>query len=240
MYKCKTCEKEFENRRSYIGHSSSHRPRKRTNVIEKTKNPNICRHCKREFPSGSQLGGHSRGCNKNPSYREFCNKIGNLKRGITLSKEHKEKISKARIEYLNKNPGQIPYLLNHSSRESYPEKLFREALEKENISDWKYNFPVKRFALDFAFPKFQVDIEIDGDTHLSELVKKKDSRRDQVLFELGWKVYRFKASDIIKNLQDVMKQVLDIVKSNRLMGYQDRDVLEGESHGTTTGGCEVL
>jgi len=43
------------------------------------------------------------------------------------SQETKEKISEIRKAFLKENPDKVPYRLNHSSRESYPEKIFREA-----------------------------------------------------------------------------------------------------------------
>ena len=38
------------------------------------------------------------------------------------SEETKKKISEIRKKYLSENPDKVPYKLNHSSTESYPEK----------------------------------------------------------------------------------------------------------------------
>jgi len=51
----------------------------------------------------------------------------------TTSDETKKKISETRIKYLKENPDKVPYLLNHSRNESYPEKYFNELFNKENI-----------------------------------------------------------------------------------------------------------
>lgn len=60
----------------------------------------------------------------------------------THSEETKNKISIIRKKFLTENPDMIPYKLNHKSKgESYPEKYFREWLEKENISfEQEYQF----------------------------------------------------------------------------------------------------
>jgi len=55
-------------------------------------------------------------------------------KGKHHSKETKDKISKIRIEYLTKHPDKVPYLLNHSSKISYPEELlFNKLTELNNL-----------------------------------------------------------------------------------------------------------
>ena len=57
------------------------------------------------------------------------------------NEETKNRISRSRKEYLEKHPEKVPYTLNHKSKgESYPEKYFREWLEKENISFGQFDF----------------------------------------------------------------------------------------------------
>lgn len=55
------------------------------------------------------------------------------------TQETKDKISKARIKYLLEHPDKIPYLLNHSSNESYPEKYFNELLVNQYKLPLKYH-----------------------------------------------------------------------------------------------------
>jgi len=206
MYICDICGKEYENRKSYIGHHSSHKIRiKRIKpIIEKLIPIKYCKYCNKEFSDGRKLGGHQSWCTFNPNTQLTRDRIGNAFRDRILTVEHKDKISEARKKYLDDNPGQIPYLLNHSSKESNPEKIFREELEKRNITGWIQEYPVKRFSLDFAFPDEMIDVEIDGSTHLQENVKKKDTERDIILSDLGWKVYRINAKEIKNNLNKIV------------------------------------
>jgi len=72
-------------------------------------------------------------CKNNPKIEETrlkCNTWGKKKH----SQETKDKISKSRIKYLMEHPDKVPYLLNHSSRMSYPEKIFKNALIEMNIT----------------------------------------------------------------------------------------------------------
>lgn len=112
------------------------------------------------------------------------------------SEETKKKISKSRIKYLQENPDKVPYIINHSSKKSYPEQIFENALISSNITGWIYGYRHSIYEYDFAWPELKIDVEIDGSTHLSDKVKKIDERRDIFSISKGWKVIRFTANDI--------------------------------------------
>lgn len=112
------------------------------------------------------------------------------------TQETKDKISKSRIKFLEENPDKVPYIINHSSKKSYPEKVFENALISSGIKGWEYNYRNGIYAYDFGFPKLKIDVEIDGGTHLTEKVKKIDSRRDEWSKSQGWKVIRFTAKEV--------------------------------------------
>jgi hypothetical protein len=52
-----------------------------------------------------------------------------------LSKKTKDKISKSMTKYLEDNPDMVPYRRFHNGRMSWPEKVFFNALVKNNISE---------------------------------------------------------------------------------------------------------
>jgi very-short-patch-repair endonuclease len=126
------------------------------------------------------------------------------KPGRKHTDETKDKISKARIKYLEEHPDQVPYLLNHSSVESYPEKYFQSILEKTKINYERY-YQISIYQLDFAFVEIGVDLEIDGEQHYSNAdVMKSNKKRDIFLTKNGWKVIRIKWGDF-KRLKDFEK-----------------------------------
>jgi len=118
------------------------------------------------------------------------------------SKEAKDKISKSRIKFLLENPDMVPYKLNHSSKESYPEKYFTDVFNKEGISVTRYH-RIGLYELDFCIIDSKIDIEIDGSQHIYDLkIKKSDIRRDKFLRKNGWTIIRinwaeYKKLDII-------------------------------------------
>lgn len=116
-------------------------------------------------------------CCENP------NRIDIKKR--VVSEETRRRISEARKKYLNEHPEMVPFKLNHSSKESYPEKYFREWLQKENIFSEK-QYQVDRYTLDFAWPEKGFYIEIDGGQHNLSWMKEHDIKRTQYLLDKGW------------------------------------------------------
>jgi very-short-patch-repair endonuclease len=123
----------------------------------------------------------------------------------------KKKISDRRIAYLTANPDKVPYKINHSSKKSWPEQVFENALIASGIGGWKYAFQNGIYEYDFAFLDKKIDVEIDGGTHKSEKVKRIDKRRDEFSKSQGWTVIRFEASrvkkDVIGCVND-LKQIL--------------------------------
>ena len=199
-YICDKCNKEFDKRHSLIGHKKNCCKIK----VEKIKVEKVykCKYCDLTFDSGFSLGGHIVNCKLDPNYNEKRNKkienLSNKNIGKKHSDETKQKISKSRKEYLLNTPDKVPYLLNHSRNESYPEKYFWEIFEKENIGIIK-SHRVGLYELDFSIPNKKIDIEIDGDQHYYDTkIAESDIRRNKYLSDLGWDTIRIKWSDFKK------------------------------------------
>lgn len=62
--------------------------------------------------------------------------------------------------------------------------------------------------MDFAFEEDKIDIEIDGDQHfLDDRIVEHDIKRNTILSELGWTIYRIKWSEF-KKLDFLSKQLI--------------------------------
>ena len=129
------------------------------------------------------------------------------------TKETKEKLSISRLRYLEEHPDEVPYKLNHSSKKSYPEIVFENALNSNNIKGWTYNYRSGIYAYDFAWPEQKIDVEIDGGTHLTDKVKRIDERRDIFSKSKGWTVLRFTA----KEVKDDVTKCVNKLKENLRM-----------------------
>ena len=207
---CKFCGKECKNRNSLAQHE-----------IRCKENPNKIN----IYISNFNNIGHAawnKGLTKETDERverRGLNLHNNVKSGKTIFKGHahseetKKKLSRIRKEYLSENPEKVPYLINHSSKTSYPEKYFIELFNKESIN-LKYHHRINKYELDFCDLGKKVDIEIDGEQHyVDKRVVDSDKDRDEFLRNLGWKVFRIRWSTYQKlNLNERRKVVKQIVK----------------------------
>lgn len=121
--------------------------------------------------------------------KETKEKIRNFNLGRKASIKTRKKLSESRKRFLNLNPDKVPYVLNHSSNQSYPEKYFMECFL--NVKNIKSQYRVKRYSLDFANPLTKRYVEIDGEQHyVDSRIVNHDKRRTICLYQLGWDVKR--------------------------------------------------
>lgn len=101
-------------------------------------------------------------------------------------------------KFLKENPDKIPYLLNHSSKISYPEKYFKELFDSLKIN-LEFQYSLYPYFLDFAKIESKIDIEIDGGQHTyDKRIVEHDKKRNDYLEKLGWKIIRIKWSEYKK------------------------------------------
>lgn len=174
-----------------------------------------CKYCEFETDNPLSLGGHMTNCKLNPSYKERIKKLSDKGKLRKQSDETRKKISIGRTKYLMNNPDKVPYLLNHSRTESYPEKYFYEIFIEEGLEVEKA-YKISLYELDFCIPSKKIDIEIDGDQHyLDNKISDSDIRRNKYLEDRGWDIIRIKWSDYQKmdsiNKREYIKNLIDYI-----------------------------
>ena len=168
-----------------------------------------CKYCGFTTENGLKLGGHITNCKLNPNYKIRCSKLSEIGKNRKLSDETKKKISNSRKEYLKNNPDKVPYLLNHSRNESYPEKYFTEVFLDKNINITK-SYRIGLYELDFCILDKKIDIEVDGSQHyLDNKIIESDKRRNKYLEDLGWDIIRIKWSEYQLLNKDSKKYFID-------------------------------
>lgn len=203
---CEFCQKEWKKGRSYKNH-----------IICCSKNPN------RIYKSGmTGKTAWNKGLTKetdervNQIHRTRKLSIKNGKyvpHGTKHSEETKQKIRKIRLDFLEKNPDMVPYLLNHYSKgESYPEKYWREVLENAGIL-FEQEKRLGLYRLDFAI-NGNINLEIDGDQHYTDKrIIESNQRRDGFLQSNGWSVIRIRWSHYLSLSPDRREEyVTNILK----------------------------
>lgn len=80
-----------------------------------------------------------------------------------------------------------------------------------HINEWEVTFrrqhPIACYVVDFYCHELKLVIEIDGDVHDNEDVKKNDEIKEQTLKNLGLTVIRFKNEAVFKNARSVLEAI---------------------------------
>lgn len=145
-----------------------------------------------------------------------------------ITDEMRSKISKAQLKLVKEGKHHGWTVRN---KKSFPEEFFTRVLKNncfiEN-KDYYVNYPVrqdklglnnkKSYFLDFYFPKYNLDLEIDGRQHEDEDRKKSDEIRDKALINNGYKVYRIKWRELRgpsekKYIKNEIGNFFDYIKS---------------------------
>lgn len=95
--------------------------------------------------------------------------------------------------------------------ESPIEELFFEACRKYGVEVMP-QYEIGRYRIDFVMPEQKVAIELDGhDYHKTKAQRTNDTERERYLQKQGWQVIRFTGTEIYKNVQQCVQDVIDII-----------------------------
>jgi very-short-patch-repair endonuclease len=118
-------------------------------------------------------------------------------KGTTLTAEAKAKISVGMKKAHTEGRGWLIGKTRNERKPSYPEQFFMNVIENE-FADKNYQseFRVSKFAIDFAWVKKKIAIEIDGQFHRLPEYVERDARKDKCLKANGWKLLRIPWKDM--------------------------------------------
>jgi len=144
---------------------------------------------------------------KNPIIRK--RRIDAMK-GIPKTDKAKLNMSNARKKLLIENPDVLKNsLIYFKGKKTNIEKIIENILIKNNIK-YKYDFKILRYCVDFVINNSNLIIECDGE-YWHNKRKKQDKIRQSNIEKEGWKFIRFTGTQIIKNLIECEKIILNNV-----------------------------
>ena len=82
--------------------------------------------------------------------------------------------------------------------------------------DFHRQKPIDEYILDFFCYELMLGIEVDGYTHLSEEVQKKDQEKEKSMNALGITVLRFKDEEVFKQIENVVLTIEDFIKEQEI------------------------
>ena len=77
-----------------------------------------------------------------------------------------------------------------------------------NGHKFRRQYSVDRYILDFYCPSAKLAIEIDGDSHFSEMAIRSDKARQKTVEAMGIRFLRFTNQNIYENLDEVLEKIL--------------------------------
>lgn len=99
------------------------------------------------------------------------------------------------------------------------QKFCQDLISFTDDDDWKMELVVKtdkesretgspnHYKIDIGNERRKIAIEIDGNSHQSEIVREKDFRKDFFLRRNGWTVKRIKNIELVRNYETILEQL---------------------------------
>ncbi|MCW4450800.1 endonuclease domain-containing protein [Kaistella sp. BT6-1-3] len=93
------------------------------------------------------------------------------------------------------------------------ERLLWERLRNKQLDNYKFRrqHPVSLYIADFYCHQLKLVIELDGEYHLSEQQKQKDSERTAALASNGLYVLRFSNHEVESHIDRVLQVIRDFI-----------------------------
>ena len=136
---------------------------------------------------------------------------------------YKDPILKAKALETKRKNGWQPIWVNHpelrggNGKYSEPQKILWKKLNEVSrgwemeqpvsLGKWTKDYP-KNYKLDIGNAYYKIGVECDGQSHSSAKIRAKDEKKKKKLEELGWRVLRFSNSEILKDSDSIVTQIM--------------------------------
>lgn len=201
-WKCSICGEIFRVRRLMTLHRKEvHKSEKYHNTLVSE----VCQFCGRSSTTRSGLKLHEKSCSKNP------NRVNGMSKGRKMTDEQRRHCSEARKRVIAQNGG-VWWNSRSNCKRSYAEEWTLRVIQNEFLDqNFKEEYHLNRWFMDFAWPDKKRYIEIDGAQHEWPERKKMDEEKDSFYKSLGWEVLRLSWKYITNNTQQAIKEMKDFI-----------------------------
>lgn len=112
-------------------------------------------------------------------------------------------------EVIPYNPKLKEYARDLRNNSTHAEIKLWMHLRKKQIHGYDFHRqkPIDKYILDFFCYELMLGIEVDGYTHLTEEIQKKDLEKEKRMNELGISILRFKDEEVLKGIENVIASI---------------------------------
>lgn len=86
---------------------------------------------------------------------------------------------------------------------------------------WRRQFSIGSYILDFYCPSEKLAIELDGEDHYTEIGRRHDEKREKYLSEQGIKVIRFE-NKLVRELPEVLLEAIRDAIKDRTISFEEQ------------------
>lgn len=104
--------------------------------------------------------------------------------------------------FLPYNPQLVPRAKEMRKNPTIAERKLWGYLRNFPVKFWRQR-PIDNFIVDFYCPKLKLVIEVDGDSHFTDLGLVYDEERTRVLEGYGLQIIRFTNDEVLQNFEEV-------------------------------------
>jgi very-short-patch-repair endonuclease len=88
-------------------------------------------------------------------------------------------------------------------------RLWHRLRESKQVGlKFRQQVPIDHFIVDFACLSQRLIVEVDGGTHGTDAVLRRDARRERYLRDQGFRILRLWNSDVMHNMEGVMDTIV--------------------------------
>ncbi|KKT27215.1 MAG: hypothetical protein UW11_C0002G0005 [Parcubacteria group bacterium GW2011_GWA2_43_9b] len=93
------------------------------------------------------------------------------------------------------------------------ERMLWQKIRRRQLKGYQFfrQKPIGKYIVDFYCPKARLIIEVDGGQHYEEHNQIEDKKREEELWVIGFRIIRYTNLDILKNLDNVVRDIFKIL-----------------------------